>query len=250
MLILNLARNSGKCGHVKEYVEVVEALRNLDALPNWSAHEGRRRTVRNLGRITHEETPARAPAGIHGSIQNQASWASRTESRETSPEPETRRSNVGIAAAIQITLAIAVIAFSSSTSAQSTSLERECAVGNETFMVQVQEVPDLEQRCYEVAYEKQKGYVCVWAGGTPERPYGFTENFSHEHVTKEGWTAAGGGNVGCKADRCFQSLCSRLVRKHREEEGRTKFDPAAAAIGLDKFFKPRVAGQAPEQPQQ
>ena len=160
------------------------------------------------------------------------------------------RPNLGKATVIQIIQAIAVIAFGSPASAQNTLLERECPIGNETVMVQVQEVPDLKQRCYKVIYEKQNGYVCVWAGGTPERPYGFTENFHPEHVTKEGWNAAGGGSVGCKADQCFRSLCSRLVRKHREEEGRSKFDPEAAAESLDKFFRPQMTRQTPEEPQQ
>ena len=152
--------------------------------------------------------------------------------------------------AIQISIMIAVVAFSSSISAQTKPFKKACPVGNETVMVQVQEVPDLQQRCYKVVYEKKMGYVCVWAGGTPERPYGFTENFRPEHVTKEGWTGAGGGSVGCKADQCFRSLCSQLVRKHREEEGRTKFDPQAAAEGLDKFFKRRTGGPTTEEQQQ
>ena len=133
------------------------------------------------------------------------------------------------ATAVQRLVMIVAIAVTSSTSAQVPPHQRACSVADETVMVKVQEVPDLKQRCYEVVYENQKGYVCVWAGGTPERPYGFTENFSPEHVTKEGWTGAGGGSVGCKADSCFRSLCSRLVKKHREEEERTKFDPDAAA---------------------
>ena len=166
-----------------------------------------------------------------------------------SPEAETWRNNMGKATVIQISVTIAVIALSSSTAAQMTPPKRACPIGNEMVMVQVQEVPDLKQRCYEVVYEKKKGYVCVWAGGTPERPYGFTENFNPEHVNKEGWTGAGGGNLGCKAEQCFRSLCSRLVRKHREEEGRTKFDPGLAAERLDEFFKPRVSGQTAEEPQ-
>ena len=156
---------------------------------------------------------------------------------------------MGRAAAIQIILATAVTAYGSFAWAQNTLLERECPIRNETVIVQVQEVRDLEQRCYKVTYEQQNGYVCVWAGGTPERPYGFTENFDPGHVTKEGWTAAGGGSVGCRADACFQSLCSRLVQKHREEEGRTKFDPEAASKELDEFFKPQAARQSPEERQ-
>ena len=157
---------------------------------------------------------------------------------------------MGKATVVQIIVTIAAIAVTSSTSAQMTPLQRACPVGDETVMVKVQEVPGLKQRCYEVVYEKKKGYVCVWAGGTPDRPYGFTTNFSAEHVTKEGWTGAGGGSLGCKADRCFRSLCQRLVREHREEEGRTRFDPKEAAEKLDEFFKPQVPGQTSEEAQE
>ena len=75
-------------------------------------------------------------------------------------------------------------------------------------MVEVQEVPDLKQRCYEVAHGKQKGYLCVWAGGTPDRKYGYTRSFDPEKVTEQGWT--GGGNLGCTAEDCFNALCPGL----------------------------------------
>ena len=66
-------------------------------------------------------------------------------------------------------------------------------VGDETVMVEVQEVPNVKQRCYEVAYGRQKGYLCVWAGGTPESKYGYTRSFDPENVTEQGWTST----LGC-----------------------------------------------------
>ena len=117
-------------------------------------------------------------------------------------------------------------------------LEKECPVGEETVMVAVQDVPNLKQRCYEVIYGRQKGYVCVWAGGTPDGKYGFTRQFDAEDVTEQGWT--GGGNLGCTAEGCFNQLCSWLVRDHKLELARMKFDAKAAADELDEFFKSKM----------
>lgn len=116
-------------------------------------------------------------------------------------------------------------------------------MGNETVMVDVQEVPDLKQRCYEVAYGRQKGYLCVWAGGTPEGKYGYTRTFNPENVTEQGWT--GGGNLGCTADDCFNALCAWLVRDQRLEQARMRFDAKVAAEELDEFFKSQPPRQTP-----
>ncbi len=144
--------------------------------------------------------------------------------------------------AIQIAAAIAAVAVSSSTSAETARVQRPCTVDDKPVTVEVQEVPDLKQRCYKVAFGKQTGYVCVWAGGTPDHEYGYTRSFDPKFVTKEGWI--GGGNLGCTASGCFKALCSWLVRDHRIEQARTKFDPKAAAVELDKFFNPQAPGQA------
>ena len=140
-----------------------------------------------------------------------------------------------------IAAAIVAVAVSSSASAQTVGTQRACPVGDEKVMVEVQEVPNLKQRCYEVVHGKQKGYLCVWAGGTPDGKYGYTRNFDAERVTELGWT--GGGNLGCTADDCFNALCAWLVRDHMLEQGRLRFDPEAAADELDEFFKPQPSRQ-------
>ena len=122
--------------------------------------------------------------------------------------------------------------------AQEDSFETKCSVGEDTVDVRVKKVPDLKQSCYEVSYEDQKGYLCVWAGGTtPGREYGFTTNFDTEDVTNEGWSPRGGGNVGCTAERCFSALCNRLVLDYRREQDRNRFNPKDASEELDEFFK-------------
>ena len=193
--------------------------------------------------------PAHRPEGSREPTSS-STRGGRAGSHGPNPEVKTWRTNMGKAKALKITVTIAAIVATSSASAQMTHLQRPCPLEGETIMVTVQEVPNLEQRCYELLYENQKGYVCVWAGGTPDRPYGFTTNFQPEHVTKDGWTAAGGGNVGCKAEQCFRSLCRQLVRKHKEETGRTNFDPDSAAEKLDEFFEPTARSKTPEQSQE
>ena len=128
--------------------------------------------------------------------------------------------------------------------AQEESFKRECSVSDETVIVHVKKVPDLKQSCYEVSYENQKGYLCVWAGGTtPGREYGFTTNFNKEDVTEEGWFPRGGGNVGCTAERCFSQLCNRLVSDYRREQDRNRFSPMHASQQLDDFFKSNPTSQ-------
>ena len=147
----------------------------------------------------------------------------------------TWRAKLDRSSAVLIALVVATLAGSSSVAAQTARVERACTVGGDTVVVQVQEVPDLQQRCYEVVYGTQKGYLCVWAGGTPDGMYGYTRRFDAQNVTEQGWT--GGGNLGCTADDCFNALCAWLVRDHRLEQARMKFDPQAAAEELDEFFK-------------
>ena len=72
-------------------------------------------------------------------------------------------------------------------------------------------------------------------GRNPDGKYGYTRQFKPENVTEQGWT--GGGNLGCTADDCFNALCAWLVRDHRLEQARMRFDPKAAAEELDEFFK-------------
>ena len=151
---------------------------------------------------------------------------------------------MGKITAVQMAAAMAVIAVTSAASAQTTSLQRICQTGNEPVMVDVRAVPNLKQRCYEIVYEKQRGHVCVWADGTPDGPYGFTRNFEPEQVTEQGWR--GSGNVGCKANDCFNSLCRSLVEEHRREQNRLKFDLDAATKKLDKFFNSQAPRHAQE----
>lgn len=113
--------------------------------------------------------------------------------------------------------------------------QRECTVESEKVMVEVQKVPDLKQRCYEVTYLSQTGHLCVWARGTPGREYGYTMEFSRERVTEQGFE--GSGSFGMTAEGGFNQLCATLVRNHRREQARQKFDPDAAAEQLDEFFK-------------
>ena len=121
--------------------------------------------------------------------------------------------------------------------AQQDSFKRECSLREETVDVNVKKLPDLKQSCYEVSYEDQKGYLCVWGGGgTPGREYGFTKNFNTEDVTEEGWFPSGGGNLGCTAERCFSALCRRLVSDYRREQERNRFNPMNASEELDEFF--------------
>ena len=127
--------------------------------------------------------------------------------------------------------------------AQQDSFKRECSVREETVIVNVKKVPDLKQSCYKVSYEDQKGYLCVWAGGTPGREYGFTENFNTEDVTEEGWFPNGGGNLGCTAERCFSALCTRLILDYRREQDRNRFNPKNASEELDEFFESKPTSQ-------
>lgn len=115
------------------------------------------------------------------------------------------------------------------------SLSKVCPFDEgSSYVLQVKKVPDLDQACYEVIHENQKGYVCVWAEGTPEKPYGFTRNLKPELVTDRGYI--GGGNYGYDADESFFALCSWLVRDQIAEEAKKKFDPNTASDGLDEFF--------------
>ena len=114
--------------------------------------------------------------------------------------------------------------------------QRECPVGDESPEVEVQEVLNLKQRCYEVSFETQKGYLCVWARGTPESQFIYTVGaFDSEKVTEQGWI--GGGNVVGTVDDGFNRLCAWVVRNHRREQARTEFNPNAATEELDEFFK-------------
>ena len=142
---------------------------------------------------------------------------------------------MGKATVVPILVAMAAFSAIRPASAETTSIQRKCPVGEESVLVEIREIPDLNQRCYEVIYETQRGYVCVWAGGTPDGPYSYTMNFDPKKVTPQGWT--GGGNVGCKAEDCFRGVCGQVIRKHREEQDRLKFDPDTAADQLEQFFK-------------
>ena len=87
----------------------------------------------------------------------------------------------------------------------------ECHMGaDDVVMVDVQKVPDLEQSCYEVSYENQKGHLCVWAGGTPDRACGYTMRFNAEDVGEDGWTGRN-GSLRYATENCFAVLCRRLV---------------------------------------
>ena len=152
---------------------------------------------------------------------------------------------MAISTAVQITAVIAAVAVSLSASDQTARIQKACPIGDKPVMVEVREIPRLKQRCYEVAYETQRGYLCVWAGGTPDGKYGYTREFDPEKVTEQGWT--GGGNVGCTAEACFKGLCSWLVRDRMRELNRMKFNPDEAGDALDAFFKPQTPPQTDRQ---
>ena len=84
---------------------------------------------------------------------------------------------MGKATVVPILVTMAAFAAIGPLSAETTSLQRKCPMGEESVLVEIREIPDLKQRCYEVVYQTQKGYVCVWAGGTPDGPYSYTINF-------------------------------------------------------------------------
>lgn len=111
--------------------------------------------------------------------------------------------------------------------------DRACIVGDEPVMVKVQEVPNLKNLCYEVGYENKKGYLCVAALGTPERPFTYSNELDPNLVTDQGLLKY--GYVGT-ADSVFQALCHSLVIRYREEQDRLEFDPEKAAEELSEFF--------------
>ena len=118
---------------------------------------------------------------------------------------------------------------------QSDGIKKLCPVEERKVDVTVTPVPNIPQRCYEVAYHEQRAYICVAAGGTPEGPYSYVVGrFDRERVTKDGWT--GGGNFGNTAERAFRAACSWTVREHETEEARLKFEPSDAGEKLDDYF--------------
>ena len=126
--------------------------------------------------------------------------------------------------------------------AQEDSFETKCSVGEDTVDVHVKKVPDLKQSCYEVSYKDQKGYLCVWAGGTLEREYGYTRELNPEDVTEQGLNPRS-GNFGYSVSDGFNRLCNRLVSDYRREQAQKEFNPTIASEQLDDFFKSKPTSQ-------
>ena len=132
-------------------------------------------------------------------------------------------------------LLLSVIAFDSPVSAESPTFKRPCPIDGRTVDVVVAPIPDIAQRCYEIAYQEQRSYVCVWFEGTPEGPYSFSSSFDAKRVTTDGWT--GGGNVRVTAEDAFKGACRSAVQRYEIEKRKLRFDPDKAAQALDEFFK-------------
>ena len=73
--------------------------------------------------------------------------------------------------------------------------------------------------CFEVSFLDQKGYMGVWANGTPEGPYAWWIGDGSPPVTSQGVTC-------CNVDRTLKSvldgLCKALVRQHNLSLGRAR----------------------------
>lgn len=104
------------------------------------------------------------------------------------------------------------------------------------------QVETYEECCLKVSFMGQKGYVGVWASGTPDGPYAWWIGDGTPPVTTQGLTCC---NVGRTHKQALEGLCRALVRQHEDLLGRAALDRKSARDQLQAYVEDLVEGESP-----
>ena len=133
--------------------------------------------------------------------------------------------------------AILVILAAVSGHGQETVKLGEFKLDDHTFQVET-----YDECCLKVSYGGQKGYVGVWASGTPEGPYAWWIGDGTPPVTPQGLTCC---NVGRTHKDALEGLCRMLVKQHEDLLGRAALDRKSARDQLQEYVESLVERNGP-----